>query len=137
MSATFNAVILSELSAVKPVINEALSFVHSFFPELSHEEKFEFKLILSELIVNAIVHGNDSDPGKKVSLRVSVDEGLIEAVIADEGSGFDYLGYFKNMTCDTLQASGRGLLIASRLARLEFNDCGNSVMFCRKVGLNV
>jgi len=45
---------------------------------------------LNEVVTNAIVHGNKSDPEKKVIVNVEVDPKRATWTITDEGEGFDY-----------------------------------------------
>jgi serine/threonine-protein kinase RsbW len=48
------------------------------------------QLALQEALMNAVLHGNHSDPGKYVRMCVAVEEGGgIIIVVKDSGSGFD------------------------------------------------
>jgi serine/threonine-protein kinase RsbW len=48
------------------------------------------QLALQEALMNAIVHGNRSDPEKYVRMCVAIEEGCgIVIVVKDSGSGFD------------------------------------------------
>ena len=50
---------------------------------------FAVRLALDEGIANAIEHGNQHDPEKKVLLDVELGESYIRIAISDEGVGFD------------------------------------------------
>jgi anti-sigma regulatory factor (Ser/Thr protein kinase) len=39
-------------------------------------------------VVNAMVHGNEGDPGLTIDLRVAVDDQRWSVTVADRGSGF-------------------------------------------------
>ena len=53
--------------------------------------KFELKVILNELILNAIKHGNKNEFSKKVKISVSISKsGYVFFLIEDEGEGYDY-----------------------------------------------
>lgn len=41
----------------------------------------------SEAFTNALVHGNDSNPSKQVTIRLAVNENHLSADIIDEGAG--------------------------------------------------
>ena len=50
----------------------------------------DIQLVLQEALLNAILHGNRSDPEKFVRLCVAIEEqGEILIVVKDSGSGFD------------------------------------------------
>ena len=73
--------------------------------EISHIEKFlrqvsmqlhiddgmMYRLLVSctEAVNNAIVHGNKSDPDKKVIIRCVVKKKTLTICVKDEGKGFD------------------------------------------------
>lgn len=46
-----------------------------------------FMLAVSEAFTNALVHGNQSDPSKQVTIRLTVNENMLAADIIDEGTG--------------------------------------------------
>ncbi len=49
---------------------------------------FAVKLSLEEALVNAIKHGNRSDPAKYITVRYDVNASRVVIVVADEGGGF-------------------------------------------------
>ncbi len=53
------------------------------------EAAFAIKLALEEAIINAIRHGNGSDPSKTITMRYAVSPRKCAIVICDQGSGFD------------------------------------------------
>jgi hypothetical protein len=47
--------------------------------------------VLREALENAVVHGNQEDPGKKVHIRCRCGPGNeISIVVTDQGKGFDF-----------------------------------------------
>ena len=42
-----------------------------------------------EAVTNAIVHGNNNDPEKKVTIEVVKDDKKLTIIVEDEGNGFD------------------------------------------------
>lgn len=44
-------------------------------------------LAVSEAFTNALTHANNYDPGKKISITLSINESSISADIVDEGEG--------------------------------------------------
>jgi serine/threonine-protein kinase RsbW len=49
---------------------------------------------ISEIIKNAVKHGNKSDPDKKVKVWYSFDEEAAHLIVEDEGDGFKELEYW-------------------------------------------
>ncbi len=131
--------IKSEMFKVRPLVNEALKSIVAEIPKLSEGDKCELKLILSELLYNAVIHGNKSSSNKKVFLDIKLDRLIIEATIRDDGDGFDYDGFFAQLNEEDNFNSehGRGIKLVYALTnKLEFNDRGNSIKFYKKVSLD-
>jgi anti-sigma regulatory factor (Ser/Thr protein kinase) len=89
----------------------------------------KMKISLTELIVNAILHGNKKDFSKKVIMGHIVDKSKAVISIMDEGSGFN-----PNTIPDPtlpenlIKDCGRGLFIVRHYVdSLIFNDKGNRV----------
>lgn len=87
------------------------------------EERFRNVLIaVSELVMNAIVHGNKEQAAKKVRVTVEYDENVMKVKILDEGNGFKYGKESKpKLPEDMMKESGRGLFIVKSL--VEEIDC--------------
>ena len=73
---------------------------------------FEIKLIMSEAINNAFVHGNKSDINKQISVGWNLEDNLLRLEVTDCGSGFKVFKFCEeinegNILCE----SGRGLYI--------------------------
>ncbi len=81
------------------------------------EERFRNVLIaVSELVMNAIVHGNKEQVSKKVRVTVEYDENVMRVKILDEGNGFKYDKKSKpKLPEDMMKESGRGLFIVKSL----------------------
>jgi serine/threonine-protein kinase RsbW len=91
---------------------------------------FAIHLAAEEALVNAIVHGNQLDPAKRVhvSCEVSPERAWLE--ITDEGTGFDPASVPDCTLEDRLDVpSGRGvMLMRSFMTRIHYNAKGNSVV---------
>ncbi|HAY83310.1 MAG TPA: ATP-binding protein [Planctomycetaceae bacterium] len=118
----------SDTTIGQQLLNEVLSQLkqHAW----DEQDTFGVHLAVEEALVNAIKHGNQSDPDKKVHVvsRVSKTHFFIE--IRDEGDGFNP-GDVPDPTADeNLESpSGRGLmLMRSFMSRVDFNDAGNCVV---------
>lgn len=55
---------------------------------ISEKDLFWCRLVLDEAMVNAVIHGNKSDPGKKVSVQIYKYGNELTIQVSDEGNGF-------------------------------------------------
>lgn len=77
---------------------------------------------LTEAVNNAIIHGNRSDPKKKVIVRCEVHPGWLLFVVEDQGRGFK-VEQVKNPLKEEnlLRESGRGIfLMRTLMDKVEF-----------------
>jgi len=73
---------------------------------------FAIKLAVEEALINAIKHGNQLDPAKKVHIQAKVTPKRFEITIEDEGKGFARQEV-PDPTADenVCKCSGRGILL--------------------------
>ena len=97
---------------------------------------FTLHLCLDEAIVNALEHGNNSDPHKKIKVVVSASDEYWSITIEDEGEGFEDFEVPDPEDPSSLELDhGRGLLImTSFLNALWYNKKGNAVQMIRRRG---
>lgn len=91
------------------------------------EDRFRNILIaVSELVMNAIVHGNKEEESKKVRVTVEYDKDIMRIKILDEGGGFDFDKSLKaKLPDDVMKESGRGLFIVKSLIdKVETRNTG-------------
>ena len=122
--------------------------------EISHIEKFlrqissrlhiddgiMYRLLVActEAVNNAIVHGNKSDPNKKVIIRCCVKKKTLTICVLDQGKGFDSESLLdpreeKNL----LKESGRGVfLMRSLLDSVKFKQLKSGSVVEMKVKLH-
>ncbi len=85
---------------------------------------------LNEALINAIIHGNQSDATKTVYINAEItDHKKIIWTVADEGPGFDYNNLPDPTAAENLEKlTGRGVFIIKHLAdQFIFNPRGNEV----------
>ena len=88
-----------------------------------------FRVGLSEALSNAMLYGNDRDPGKRVRVEVTIREEEVTARVTDQGSGFDHTTVpDPTLPGNLSKPSGRGIfLMRSLMDEVQFNEQGNSV----------
>lgn len=129
----------SSLENVKKAVSEILEFLDSNIINLSKEDFLDLKLVLNELIINSVIHGNNNDISKTVKIYIEVSsENIIKATISDEGKGYNYNEYLiKEQKQLSFDENGRGIALVSALIdTITFNDIGNTVKFTKKVSIN-
>ena len=82
--------------------------VHGF----AGESLFALQIALEEALINAVKHGNQLDPRKKIHVEARVNDRRAEIIIEDEGPGFDRSAVPDPTVDDNLhKCSGRGILL--------------------------
>lgn len=97
--------------------------------QYSSHDTFAVRMGFEESVHNAITHGNNGDPAKRVTIDLAVSDEKADIIIEDEGPGFDYT-HVKDPTTDEnlFQAGGRGvMLIRVFLDEVHYNESGNRV----------
>lgn len=80
---------------------------------LDQEEYGKMMIAVTEVTMNAIVHGNKENPGKNVRVFVEFDNKQMKIVVMDEGEGFDIQRLPDPTTSENiLDLHGRGVFIA-------------------------
>ncbi len=95
----------------------------------SESDCFAVHLGLEEGLMNAIKHGNDSDPGKLVELKVIISDNEVYIRITDEGCGFS-CNDVPDPTCleNRRKESGRGVaLMRGFMDEVEYSEQGNQL----------
>jgi serine/threonine-protein kinase RsbW len=127
--ATFQTdlVVPSELAEVRRIqgdVKDALAAA-----AYSDNELFSVELALEEALVNAIKHGNQLDPDRKVRVAYSITPERFDIRIEDEGDGFDPCDVPDPTLPENLaRPCGRGLLlIRSFMNDVTYHGRGNIV----------
>ena len=118
--------ISSEISSVDSVIEHCKEDL-SRFNVIS--DSTEFKVIVRELLNNAVKHGNHEIAEKTVTCNIEyLGARRFKIVVEDQGSGFNYRNINMDLPENTDRIKRKGYaLISSFSERIEFNEKGNSV----------
>jgi serine/threonine-protein kinase RsbW len=104
--------------------------------QFSEPELFAIRLAVEEALVNAIKHGNGSDPSKKVRIDYCVDTEQVHIRIEDEGPGFNPSDVPDPTDPEYLERPcGRGLMLMRHyMSCVEFSGRGNCVIMLKRRG---
>ncbi len=119
-------------------INYHISSLLKEFGYPPQDTRVNIPLACDEAITNAIVHGNGSDPDKRVGIQIYVSPNRFRMRVRDEGAGFK-LEDISNPTQGEalLRASGRGVyLMKNIMDSVEFKEGGRVVELEKRNGGN-
>ena len=98
-----------------------------------NNQHFEIKLIISEALNNAFIHGNKSDKNKPIDVKWNIYENNLTLTVTDCGTGIEGLEIKKAINnSNVLDENGRGLYIISCYTDdMEFK--GNSIIMKKQI----
>ena len=110
----YQMVIESDLSNVQKV--EKITEKIAKYMKFSEEEQDSLAISVTEIVGNAIVHGNKKDKNKKVTVNFDYKDETITVSIQDEGDGFNEKTIANPLEPENLlKESGRGIFIVRAL----------------------
>lgn len=112
MEFKYSGIVCSDLDMIRNFVDEVLNKLGKLIKD--NDTMFDIKLILNELIINGVLHGNNCITTKCVKLNLEVKDNKITIQVEDEGQGIDYdLGSYDP---NDLKCCGRGLVIVNGLS---------------------
>lgn len=105
--------------------------------EVSKSVKADVAISVSEVVSNAILHGNGNDINKKVTVKIDVRKDEVEITIKDQGKGFN-LDTLPNPVekSNLLKQVGRGIFIVHSLmdsVDFSFTSAGTEVVIKKRI----
>jgi len=122
----------SDVAMVSPLVDHLMRDINSL--RVMDGTEVDIEVALREALLNAVIHGNGEDPGKRVYLRVRCRaDGEVSMAIQDEGPGFE-----SNSVPDPtapehrMSTHGRGIyLMRALMDEVSFEE-GGTVVHMRK-----
>ena len=130
-STTKSWVIPSTLTDAVEVLKDIVAAVEK--ADYRREAVFAVRLALDEALANAVKHGNDNDPTKKVTVELDVNEQRVVVSVQDQGPGF-IPEQLPDPTADEnlSRPNGRGvMLMQAYMTEVGYNDSGNKVILTK------
>lgn len=96
---------------------------------IGFQETLEIKVVLRELLENAIRHGNGGEASREVGVSVGANEKYLSITVSDQGKGFDVQRLNLELPFgDPRFVKNRGLVLIQALSsRMIINAPGNRV----------
>ncbi|MBN1347815.1 ATP-binding protein [candidate division KSB1 bacterium] len=102
----------------------------------SDEEKDSIAIAVTEMANNAIIHGNQQDRNKNVTIRYHLTDSSLTIAVKDEGKGFDPDQVNNPLAPENLlKESGRGIFIVRALmdeVSFNFDGTGTSIKLIKR-----
>ncbi|RKX19734.1 MAG: ATP-binding protein, partial [Candidatus Zixiibacteriota bacterium] len=99
--------------------------------------KADVAISVSEIVDNAIFHGNSGDVNKKVTVKIDIRKDEVEVVITDQGRGFDSDSIPNPVEkSNILKRVGRGIFIVRSLmdsVDFNFTSTGTRVVIKKRI----
>ncbi len=132
----------SSINNVGTAVRDVIGNIQANYGLLAECTQFELTVVLNELILNAIKHGNKEDENKSVKIKAGItDNGFACLIVEDEGCGYDFGCLCKRKAecaegdeiCDIME-SGRGIFIVKNLCdHVKVNGKGNKIIILKKL----
>lgn len=122
----------SDVDIISPFVSQLMRFISRY--RVADGSMFEIELALHEALFNAVIHGNQRDPRKRVYVNCRcATNGEVWITVGDEGNGFNHDMLQDPTSPDNrMRTSGRGVyLIRTLMDEVDFKE-GGSVVHMRK-----
>jgi serine/threonine-protein kinase RsbW len=97
----------------------------------------DLAISVTELVNNAIIHGNAGDKSKIVSIAMNIDNDQVQVIIKDQGKGFNTETLPDPLDeSNLLNQVGRGIFIVRSLMDsldFHFTESGTEVIIIKKL----
>ena len=121
------------LSTVEKIVEDVKNKFHV------NEDAYGNMLVaLTEAVSNAIYHGNQLNPKKKINLSYQLTDGSLSFTVTDEGSGFDFYNLPDPTAPENLEKEcGRGIFLMKHLSdQVIFSENGRVVELFFRIPVN-
>ena len=125
----------AHVDVISPSVDRLMHFISRF--RAADEDDFKIQLALREALANAIVHGNQEDPQKRVYVRCRCTaDGEVSITVEDEGNGFDHHAVPDPTSAhNRLLSHGRGIyLMRMSMDEVRFENGGTAVHMRKNPG---
>ncbi len=122
-------VINFEISSEMRMVDHVMQECREFFKKCDVNSFSNSKVVIRELLINAIEHGNRNIVESKINFKLEhLNNFRFKVEVQDQGDGFDYKSLNMEMPDDPEQVRYRGYaLINAFTEKIEFNGKGNVI----------
>ncbi len=118
-----------EFPSDKALLTDVISSCRVFLRKQGMAQTARALVVLRELLLNAITHGNLNDPSKHVTCDLSgSSDDMLAICVTDEGKGFNPALFDMTLPDDPREIRKRGLIIVNALSeKIEFGAYGSQI----------
>jgi len=125
MENTFNAIVSSSEQAILKLLDTVDNMMELVYTS-EYSTLPDLKMAIYEGLSNAMEHGNQENPDKKIFFSIELKMDRIIVQIKDEGQGFDFHSYWGKK--EISQNINHGLsLVTYLMDEISFNTKGNEI----------
>ena len=111
-----------QIAKVEPFLNNVNRMLH-----LDEIQFHKLMVSVTEAVNNAIIHGNKSDPSKRVIVICEIRPGWLVVIVSDQGKGFKVERVSSPIKDENvLKESGRGIFLMKTLMDKVIYDVNQS-----------
>ena len=140
--------IQASIDNLKEAVDGALAYFSKMYGEMGESTYLELKVVLNELLINAIKHGSKEDVTKQVKVVAGLTDGEYALlVVEDDGEGYDinlleqckkiglkHVPESEQNDVSNINESGRGIFIVKSLCEdFMVNEKGNKIVVNKKL----
>jgi serine/threonine-protein kinase RsbW len=138
----YRKIIRSNVGILGEVVKEMLECITNVCTCVDECIQFELKVILNEILINAIKHGNTYDESKNIEIEMSLScNDVLSICVKDEGCGYNYKKacnchkpYNEADDISNIDEGGRGILILKGLCdNVEVSRKGNKIKVSKSI----
>jgi len=126
---------MNDISIRIPSLTENIRIVESFIDNAKDELSLNddiygnVMIAITESVNNAIIHGNNGDKNKSVSLTLTVEDSVLVFYVEDEGNGFNFNSLPDPTAPENIdKPGGRGIFLMKALSdELSFEKNGKTI----------
>lgn len=115
------------LVSKREAVSSACDLVRGFLGSYQTGQSPNLDVVLREMLLNAVMHGNKLNPGAYVRCAIEyMERDQVRITVEDGGDGFDYRSLDMRLPDEPKCTCRRGFPLINALAdHLEFNEKGN------------
>ena len=118
-----------QISSETSLVDKLLKETEIFLDGINTKNRSGLMIVLRELLLNALIHGNKNVVERHIKGRIEkLEKNRLRIEVEDEGGGFDYQNLDMGLPENPRHLKRRGYILINALSdRIEFNSRGNCI----------
>ena len=118
-----------QISSETSLVDDILKKTEKFVDRINTKNRSSVMIVLRELLLNALIHGNKNVAERHIKCRIEkLEKARLRIEVEDEGNGFDYQNLDMRLPENPRHLKRRGYILINALSdHIEFNSRGNCI----------